>query len=218
MSIPCNNRIQYLTKTNFIRNYPIDDLLRNNHYEIKLTDFICYCVGIMGGKRFVHAIKILSKTPSPGITSYEVSWWDTASYCLNDELPDEVSYESVCFWVHSGVSLRKHFFLFDDRMSLIRSSFIYDEVTDHYYRLCSLLPYVYIPIVTPTGKTIYTAPSKTYLYQKVIKKGSNELQKRRNDDVKKYLKKFVKQFNHFDFLEKDYPRLFEEVIKIVDSK
>lgn len=214
---PDNERIRYLVNTSFLRNFSIDELLKNNRYEINLTSFICYCVGIIDGKRYVHPIKIISKTPSPGITSYQIIWWNAAIFCRDNMLPDEETYERISFWSHSGVALRKHFFLFEDRMSLIRSTFIYDSITDHYYRLCSLLHYLVIPITMPTGQVIYTSLTKSYCYQKVIKKRDNELKKKQNEDVKKYLKKFVKQFNHYNFLDKEYPRLFEEVIKITEG-
>lgn len=216
MISPDNERIQYLAKTNFIRNPSTDELLRCNDFEIDLTSYICYCVGIIEEKRYVHCIQILSKTPSPGITSYQIKWWNTACYCLNDN-NDEVQYEATSFWVHSGVALRKHFFLFQDRMSLIRSTFIYDSNTEQYYRICSLTPYLYIPIISPNGMPIYTSPKKTYCYHKVIKKGECEVRNKQRYNTKKYLKKFVKQFNHFSFLEEEYPRLFEEIIKITDS-
>jgi hypothetical protein len=214
---PDNERIQYLVNTSFLRNFPIDDFLKNNHYEIDLTLFICYCVGIINGKRYVHPIQMLSKTPSPGITSYEIKWWNAASTCRDTTLPNENEYDSFSFWSHSGVALRKHFFLFEDRMSLIRSTFIYDSITDRYYRLCSLLHYLYIPIVSPTGKSIFTSLTKNYSYQKVAKSKSNETNRKQKEDVRKYLKKFVKQFNHYNFLDKEYPRLFEEIIKITDT-
>jgi len=193
----------------------VEELLPNENQNILDNNLIWYCVGIINHKRYVHCIRFLNRTPKPGITSYFIQWFNTApfSHLHLDEIPDY--FESTCFWVHSGVALRKNFFLFEDRMSLLRSTFYYDIKKQTFYRMAFLLPYLEIPEEIPTNKIIFTSSLKSYIYVKRVKKTSYNAKERQKSEFCKSLRKFFHSHNCQGYIEKSYPKLFQEVVKII---
>lgn len=208
--------LDYLMQHSFIRNVCFEDFVERHNFQIKLSDFICYCVGIIDNQRIVHAIRILGQSPPPGVTSYFIQWFNTATYTWDEIMNNEIEFESTSFWVHSGVALRKNFFLFDDRMSLMKSTFIYDKHTHSYYRLACLLPFLQFDY-TPSDKyPIYSSPIKIYYTIKRPKKLNKAVPNKKRSNLQKALKKVVKIHNSFHYLEKEHKRLFEEINNIIN--
>lgn len=207
--LPSAACIHYLANHHFIRNFSAAHL-----YDIQkwkdVNFIIWYCVGVIEGKRYVHCIRFLKKSPKPGITSYFIEWYHTSVYsqCKKHEIPSH--FESIRFWVHSGVALRKNFFLFEDRMSLIRSTFFFDEETKLFYRMSVLLPYLQIPEEIPKQVHIYTTLNKYYCFQKRTKKRKYDDEFKKRNELVKSLKKLIENHNHHHFIECNYPKLFEE--------
>lgn len=202
---PKTECIEYLKKHHFLRNYDVEPFLHRSKNQIDLSAHICYCVGIIEDIRFVQAIRLLHKTPLTGITSYFIEWF----HCQNNE-------ESVQFWVHSGVTLRKHFFLFEDRISFIRGTFIYDEVLKRYYRLSSLLPFSYISEMSPPCEFIYATPIKKYHFKKK-KSTQTHLVCKNKRLLQSHTQRFIRVNNINNYLEKEYPILFHEMKKIIST-
>jgi hypothetical protein len=206
--------LSYLANHHFIRNYPLTPFTQSSSL-FSFFDKVWYCIGIIEGERYIHAVRFLNKTPKPGITSYYIEWFNTSPFSRLsiDEMPSH--FESVHFWVHSGVALRKNFFLFEDRMSLIRSCFYYDEGTRLFYRMSSLISYLDIPDAIPTNLKIYTTVLRFYCFQKRIKKRNyDDLSKKKSDFVR-CLKKFVECHNQRHFFQLTYPKLFEQAQFII---
>lgn len=213
---PLPHCIHFLSTHSFLRNHSATHLQNINFWK-DTNEFIWYCVGIISDTRFVHCIRFLKKSPKPGITSYYIQWYKTAPYSRLqiDEMPTH--FESVCFWVHSGVALRKNFFLFEDRMSLIRSTFYYDSISKLFYRMSHLIPYLNICEEIPHHVQIYTNIEKFYCFQKRNKKRKYDENQKKKSDFCKALKKFIEQNNHLQFIRLEYPKLFNESQLIISS-
>ena len=207
--------IYFLARNPFIRNFPPHQF--ESYPEIHSYEHIFYCVGLIGKQRYVHSIKILKKTPKPGITSYLIEWYLTAIYSHLDLYDIPKSFQSFRFWVHSGVALRKNFFLFDDRMSLIRSSFLFDRGTKKFFRMTSLLPYLLIPEEIPMQEKIFSSKDKYYHCQKRVRKRKYDENYKKKCDFHRSLKKFLNANNHHNFLEQTYPKLFQEAHFIISQ-
>lgn len=214
---PLPQCIHFLATHQFIRNYSVDPLLERGDDIFLKNDMIWYCVGTINNKRYIHCIKFLKRTPKPGISSYFIEWFKTASYSNEpiEEIP--LHFESISFWVHSGVALRKNFFLFQDRMSLLRSTFYYDIHTNTFFRMASLLPYLQIPEEIPNHVIIYTSEEKRYQYQKRSKKTISNQNIKRHHEFRKQLKKFCCCHNLNRFLENEYPKLFHQIEIIISE-
>jgi hypothetical protein len=206
---PSPTCIYFLAHHSFIRNYNASHLF-NVQKWIDTNVFIWYCVGIINDKRYVHCIRFIKKSPKPGITSYFIEWFNTAPFSQLEQNEIPSHFDSVHFWVHSGVALRKNFFLFQDRMSLIRSTFYFDDETKLFYRMSILLPYLNISEEMPKQVQIFTTSARYYCFQKRNKKRKfDETLKKRTDFVKCF-KKFIESHNHRHFIQINYPKLFEE--------
>jgi hypothetical protein len=219
--------IEYLSKNSFVRNYSCNEFVFEKNFEIHLHNLYCYCVGIVDKQRIVHVIKILNQKCSPGVTSYYIEWYDIACYTLEEifEMDLELSIKSIKFWVHSGVALRKNFFLYEDRMSLLKSTFIYDRKRNLYYRLNNLLPYINqnksmtlnknVPIFSSLQKVTYITKKTKDLNKKNNKQSNEDIQL---ISLQKTLKKLTSNFNSFGYLERNHLRLFKEINIIINSK
>lgn len=208
------NCLRYLSNHSFIRNENVEDFVIENNQEIIVSRFLIYCVGIINSERYVHVIKIIGQTSTPGVTSYLIEWFNTACRPLNEFHSSLI--ESVQFWVHSGVALRKNFFLFEDRMSLLKSSFIFDNKRKQYYRMSNLLPYLQANYIDNTNYPIYSSPTKISFASKKSKKVKSASIDQKNLVLKKNLKKVIKSCNSFGYIENHHPRLFEEISKIIN--
>lgn len=208
--------VEYLIKHSFIRNVCYEDFVERHNFQIHLSDITCYCVGIIDNQRIVHAIRIIGQSPPPGVTSYFVQWFNNATYTLSELAKVDEEFESTFFWVHSGVALRKNFFLFDDRMSLMKSTFIYDKQSNSYYRLACLLPFLHFDYMPSDKFPIYSSPVKIYFTVKRAKKSLKNIPNKKRANLQKALKKVVKIHNSFHYLEKEHKRLFEEIQNIIN--
>lgn len=201
--------IHFLRTNVFIRNPSIDSFCARYNYQIPISNFICYNVGFINGEKHVQSFRILSNL-STGINSFYIQWWNTVFVFQEEDIPNE----SVQFWVHSGISLRKNFFLFEDRFSLFRSSFIFDEKNKIFFRLFLIEKFFhYEKNNIPT--LIYTTPSKWFLFRP---RKSNGIRKRNNHKQKeliKYLKLILRECNFQNCLETLHPSLFKEIKKIL---
>lgn len=200
--------IQYLQANAFIRNIPFDRLLDRHRNIIPLNSFICYTVGIADSKRIVNAFQFLFESSNTKIKSYYIRWWNTASFS-NVDFKSE--FDSIDFWVHSGMTLRKNFFLYDDRMSLFRSTFIFDPNANYYYRLINLVDYIDIPTKSNFQQQIFTSPQKynfNFKHNKIKNKKSGESETRQ---ITKAFTKITNSRNLKSYLEKVSPSLLQEI-------
>lgn len=202
--------LQYLENTTFIRNHSFDKFLERNNNIIALINHMCYTVGIVENKKIVHAFRFLCESPNSKIKSYKIEWWNTAAFERFD-LRD--NYTKVEFWIHSGMTLRKNFFLLEDRLSLFRSTFIYDPFNGTYYRLINIIAYCQIPEVTNYQEKIYTSPSKFYFSQKMVRKCKQKDSSHLVNELKKSISKIRENRQQMILLESVSPQLFAEINK-----
>jgi len=207
--------IRYLTNHAFIRNASYENFVQDNNFFIDLPAFICYCVGIIDGERVVHTVRFIGQSQSPGVTSYFIEWFNSACFTVQELQVKVEPFESLFFWIHSGVALRKNFFLFEDRMSLLKSSFIYDKKRSCFYRLIHLLPFLQPRYMDNQRFPIYSSPTKVSFNMKRIKKIEYIKTNNKLGELQKNLKKVIKNHNSFRYIEIEYPRLFEEINNII---
>lgn len=200
--------IVYLTKNSFLRNFSFERFLERNNNEIPLQNFICYTTGIADGKRVVNAFRFLFQSSNSKIRSYYIQWWNTAAF---DIYFPHTEFTSLQFWVHSGMTLRKNFFLYNDRMSLFRSTFIFDIRSGNYYRLSALNHFLSIPEKSNFGQQIYSHPTKFYYYHKEKKSLPKDNRPPIEKEIIKALEKMMSKKNLASYLKKSSPLLFQEI-------
>lgn len=206
--------LHFLSNHNFIRNFSVEQFILENNFQFDISNYVIYCVGLIENQRIVHVVKFLGQNNSPGVTSYYIQWFNVACFPIGGLIKHEM--DSVCFWVHSGVALRKNFFLFQDRMSLLKSSFIYDAKRDNYYRLVNLVNYLKPNIIENINTPIYSSITKFSFPMKKTRKQSITTKDKKLLQLQKSLRKTVKNCNSFQYLEKTHIRLFEEITKIIN--
>jgi hypothetical protein len=215
--------IHFLKHQTYLRNELPHNLLQDYNYHFPLHRFICYCVGVYEEEKHVHCIQFLKKTNSYKLSRFYVRWFHPEND-MSHSPPD-----STCFWVNSGASLKKHFFLFTDKLNFFRSTFLYYPEMEKYYRLSSLLDYIFLPECPCTSnEKIYQSPFKfTYPFFKERKKDAPPRQikneektlgkagKRKKElHLQKIMRKLVVgDLDHF--LHRKYPSLFLEMGKII---
>lgn len=200
--------LNFLTHNSFVRNFSFDRILERNQNTVPLQNYICYTVGLVGSKRIVHAFRFLYQSPHSKIKSYYIQWWNTATF---EHFDDNSVFESVSFWIHSGMTLRKNFFLYDDRMSLFRSTFIFDPYSNHYYRLSAMVNFMNIPEKSNFQKQIFTSPGKFYYYHKKLKTIVRDQRNPFKTEISKLFQKILVKKNLVSYIQASAPRLFEEV-------
>jgi hypothetical protein len=200
--------IHYLINHTFIRNLPYERFLEKHNLVLNLENFICYTTGSAAGKRIVHAFRFLSQSSNSKIKSYRIQWWNTASF---ETIDHHSVLQSICFWVHSGMTLRKNFFLFDDRLSLFRSTFIYDRINGFYHRLSALNSFTLIPEISNCNQQIFTAPGKYYFHQRVPRLISTSSVNPLQEEIRKQLSKLTCRKNVSIYLRKSFPQLYHEI-------
>ena len=208
--------IHFLTNTQFIRNVSIDQLLKNNNSSIDLSKYICYSVGIVDNHRIVNCITFLKQTPPNGVLSFEIKWYMPKNFHEYDH-DENMEYDSVIFWVHSGVALRKKFFYSEDRMSFLRSTFLHDPETNSMYRLSCIWSWVSLYQVKPLGSLIYNQPGQFYVYRKKHNSKGENKSDRKFLDFKKACKRLLKSHNHSNYLNEKFPKFYTEIVKIVET-
>ena len=110
------------------------------------------------------------------------------------------------------MTLRKNIFMYEDRMSLYRSTFIFDELTHKFYRLSYIFNYIKIPEIQNINEYIFTSSDKFYKFNKKIKKvKNNHIINNQLLDIQKKLNKIMQNKLTFYFLKKNHIRLFEEI-------
>lgn len=200
--------IQFLQANSFIRNIPFERLLDRHQNVIPLNMYMCYSVGIVDSKRIVNAFQFLYESSNTKIKSYYVKWWNTAAH---PNITFQSEFESIEFWVHSGMTLRKNFFLYEDRLSLLRSTFIYDPYSSYYFRLINLIDYLQIPMRSNFQKQIYISPTKfNYNFKHSVTKNKKFGQTEEKQLVKSF-HKITSSRKLKSYLEKVSPSLLQEI-------
>lgn len=206
--VPDLDCIRYLMNHSYFKNFSPTLLLEEYKYEFPISQFICYCVGYIDGYRTVQCIRILNKSPSNKLSSLYIQWFS----------PDFNEQKSCRFWVNSGVCLKYNFFKFEDKLSFFRSTFIYSSSLKQYYRLSSFYNFIQVEERNPRQETIFHSPTKHYVYRKnYILKNNEPMKERKKKEIKKMCHSFIKKHNLADFLQINYPALFQELNRVVHS-
>lgn len=206
--------ILYLQQNAFIRNISFEALLDRHNNQIPLETYMCYTVGLVDSKRVVNAFQFLYQSTNTKIKSYYIRWWNTAAH---PAIHFQTEFESIEFWVHSGMTLRKNFFLYDDRMSLFRSTFIYDPSVSYYFRLININDYISIPLKSNYQQQIFTSPTKfnyNFKHSQTQIKIAHEIERKQ---IVKILGKIVGTRNLKRHIEKVSPSLFSEINSFIQN-
>lgn len=207
---PNKNHIDLLLKQHFIRNNGNEFILRRYNFCIPLHEIICYNVGFLNGKKHIQTFCILEGYTT-GISSFKIRWWNTIFSDEETPITDFVE-----FWVHSGISLRKNFFLFEDRFSLFRSSFFFCEQENVFVRLSSIEKYLFFPEIIPYQK-IFSSPTKIFYSHNLTFRKKTKRNKQKSP-LKGYLKKILVDCNYQNTLEKKFPSFLVELHKILNDE
>lgn len=204
--------ILYLINHTYIRNLPYEKFLEKKNHVLQLQNYICYTTGIAGGKRIVHAFRFIHESSNSKIKSYHIQWWDTAAH---EHIHTHSQFQSICFWVHSGMSLRKNFFLYEDRLSLFRSTFIHDPVSGFYHRLSALSSFINIPEISNCNQQIFSSPGKYYFHQKIPRPILGPTIDPILREIQRHLSKLLSRKNINIYLRKSFPQLYQEIHNFV---
>ena len=207
---PDSDCVDYLTNHHYIKNHPPETLLKEFNYKIPLDRFICYCVGIIGEERKVQCIRILQKRPSDKLTTMNIEWYDPQG--KRDEVTKQ--HHKIQFWINSGICLKRHFFLFEDKLNFFRSTFIHFPEIEQYYRLSSIFNFIDIPQVNPVHMKIYVTPLKKYCYKKPVSYSSEKSENRKRKEIEKAVTRVFKKISIDPYFEQHYPVLFKEMNKL----
>lgn len=203
--IPSKENLKFLQTNKYIRNTPLNNFLINNNYEIIISNYILYCCGTISNIRLINALRIKEATNTTDIVAYHIEWFNTSLY---DNYDENIEFEKTTFWVHSGAALRKNFFIYEDKMSFLKSTFLFDQQTSSFYRLYNIYEFIKFNFISNQVITIYTSPHK-----KIIK----SIHEIRNEKLTILYKKriFLKEFqklinthNNLNFIEKNFNQLF----------
>jgi|694.fasta_scaffold24604_3 hypothetical protein len=208
--------VSYLSNQSFLRNPSVEAFVIENNMVIDIQKYVVYSVGIINNLRIVHALRFIKQYQSPGVTSYYIEWFNIASYPCSSFIYEHPPIETVKFWVHSGVALRKNFFLYQDRMNLYKSTFLYDIKRGQYYRMIYLLPYLKLDFVTHIERPMYSEVDKIFLHNHRKKKQKAASLNYNLISLRKQCLRVIHCHNSFGYLEKSHPRLFEELTKIIN--
>jgi len=203
--------IKYLIKNNFIRNKELDSFIEDNNNSIDLKKHICYTKGVIDDLIIIQSF-IINKSYTTGIQSFEITWWDTFNVDTQEEI-DQI--EPITFWIHSGMSLRKNFFLFTDRFNLFKSTFIFDRISEISYRLFEIKDYLSFTEEIPINTKIFNNCNKFFKFKKINKK-RNQIRKRKSyPKLHKLLLIIKKKCNFQNCLTRHYPKLLIEIDKVI---
>lgn len=205
--------LKFLQSTNIMRNYDCQHFLQANNNEINIEKYMCYAIGNIEGKRIVHSFRILARSSGTKNKCYKIEWFNTA---MSPTWHFNQYFDSVSFWVHSALVLRKVFFLYEDRMSLYRSTFIYDENSGTFFRLCSILQYLIIPSLCIYNCQIYTSPNE-YFYCHIRAKENNKTIKKTPQllELQKQLKRIISKNQNNYYLKTHHQQLSIEIDKFI---
>jgi len=212
---PSIKLINILLASQTIRNECFSAFLEHNNFIIDLRNFICYTIGNAENKRIVNCFSFIGQSNSDKMCNYLVKWWNTATF---KDYSDDQKFECIEFWVHSGMALRKAFFNYEDKMSLFRSTFIYDEINKKFYRLVNLNSFIHIPIISNYNCFIFSSENRYYLNQKEEKKNKQK-RKCKNLQLIEIQKKFIKLLknkNYSSFIRVTNIKLFNELHNFIN--
>lgn len=195
--------ISHLTNQAYIKNVSTEALLQDFQYKIPIEKFICYCIGNVKGRKSIQCLRILKKTPSEKITTMFVEWFHPTH-----------KKQTIQFWVGSGVSLKKFFFLHEDQLNFFRSTFIYYPELCKFFRLASIQNFLEIMEINPMGKFIFSSPIKCHGYKRRIEIDSGKQSRKRKKDFVKGVKYFIKKYNVDNYISTYELSLMQELRKI----
>lgn len=202
--------INLLLSKNYVKNLSTYNFLERNNYKIEINNYICYCVGIANNKKQIHCFQILGANSNNKLRNLKIKWWNI-SYL-------KPQFDYVEFWVYSNLSLKKNFFLYEDRMSLFRSTFIYDEVSESFFRLSSLSSYLHFPEMFEVNDFIFISPDENYFSKN---KNICNKQEQKNpifNEIEKKLTKLIENQIYKNYIKKNHKKLFDELNMFINLK
>lgn len=213
--------LNYLINRPTLRNFCSYDFLERHNFQINLANYICYTIGNSNNQRYINAFQFIGECSCHKLKNYYIRWWNTAEF---DEYNKYSHFDSIQFWVHSGMTLRKNFFIYDDRMSLFRTTFIFDPLSKLFFRLSYIIAYIFIPFLSSVNNFIFTTPEKHYFCRKITQKENKRKTHIKIDpqinELQKKFSKIIKNKNYSRTIRKHNIKLFEELnnfIKIKDA-
>jgi hypothetical protein len=145
---------------NYVTNIDYYSFLQKNQYKILLDKYICVMYGNTDQNvrkiQFVHFINGFFVSKSK--ISYHVYIYEQNQF----------------FWVQDTLTLRRKFFDFVDKTSLLRTCFLYDIETEEIYRLQELRYNLYLPFQTPKEERIYKNKEEFIVFCPSKKEKKNE--------------------------------------------
>lgn len=151
----CYEKIVERLSNNYVSNIDYSVFLENNQYRILLDKYICIMYGNTEGNirkiqfvQFLYAY-FLSKSK----ISYHVHIYE----------------HNYSLWVQDTLTLRKKFFHFIDKTSLLRTCFLYDPKTEEIYRLQELRYNIFLPYTYPYEEKMYKSPQDFTICMKAPK-------------------------------------------------
>lgn len=210
--------IKKLMRLNSIKNQCPYDFLQRHNLRINLVDFVCYTIGNYQGEKYINCFKFLGESCCYKLRNYYIRWWNNATF---ESINNNTIFSSVDFWVHSGMTLRKNFFNYDDRMSLYRTTFIYDENSDSFFRLSYISSYLVIPSIDLNQTKVYKSIDKYNYIEKRKKNKRQDIlsQNIKNPQILEIQKKLSKIINNkiYKFIiKKQNTKLFEEITNFIN--
>lgn len=207
--------INLLLNFNSIKNHCSFNFLERHNFKICLNEFICYTIGNSNGRKYINCFKFLAQNCSYKLKNYYIKWWNTGTH---EEITNNTIFDSINFWVHSGMTLRKNFFNYEDRMSLFRTTFIYDSVDNLFFRLSYINSYLFIPDQDNYKEIIYSNPNKYYRNNKI----NNKKQKNKKCknlqliEIQKKLNKIIDNKSYKILIKSYNNKLFEEIQNFIN--
>lgn len=195
---PSDLCIHFLMNTQYIKNVCPEKFLQLHHFEIPLSEYICYCVGFIQNQKIIHCLRILQKTPSEKMSTILIEWRNPINL-----------QENIQFWVSSGIACKRKFFLHEDQLNFFRSTFIYCPVLRQYFRLSTILHFLKLEENNPMNCKIYSTPLHYRIFKKRMDNIPDKLNNKRCKEFKKSLQKIKKKFNIDNFLQETYPAMYQ---------
>lgn len=205
----------FLLTSYSIKNHSPAGVCQRYDYKIPISNYYCYSVGSINGTKRIQIFRIINQLVT-GINTYKIQWWNTAfteySYINLDES------ESVCFWVHSGGSLKKNFFLFEDKLNLFKSTYIFDRESSQFYRLMVFQKYFYFEEkILKITDYIYTDYCKKHKQKVITEKRIKNIKNKGCIQIRKIANKLLNDYYLRNCLINQFPDLFREFHKIVNK-
>lgn len=215
---PDNQIINKLINSNSLKNFCSFNFLERHNFKINLNDFICYTIGNSNGRKYVNCFKFLGQNCTYKLKNYYIKWWNTGTF---ETIDNDTIFESIEFWIHSGMTLRKNFFNYDDRMSLFRTTFIYDSLNQTFFRLSYINCYLFIPELDNFKSIIFSKPQKYYINDKNKLKNKKIISHHKPKnlqliEIQKKLRVIISNKSYRYLLKSQHNKLFDEIQNFIN--